>query len=184
MSKAKFCTTLPFQLINNLIIFLLEGQLKVKGTFGLEEPKQFLFYSLGGDDNEYLENLYPTCFQSCSPFLLHWHFLQLYACFVRENHMLISDNDYEIIIYFQCWIKAFTWIAIKKANNRVATSTLWKLKNNKVPSFMQNYIGTQSIYLPEFSTLEKKGCLCHSFMPFTCRTSQILLSRHICSFDH
>lgn len=57
MLKAKFCTTLPFQPINNLIIFLLEGQLKVKGTFGLEEPKQLLFYSLGGDDNEYLENL-------------------------------------------------------------------------------------------------------------------------------
>lgn len=129
LTKGKFVTTQPLQLINNLLIFLLEDQVKVKGTFWLEEPKQIFILFLrwwwqwgSWKALSYLLSLLQS-------FLLHWHFFQLYACFIGESHIQISGND--IILFFQCWIKDFTLITVKKINNWEANLTLWKLKNNK-----------------------------------------------------
>lgn len=46
LTKDKFVTTQPLQLINTLLMFLLEGQGKVKCTFCPEEPKQFFILFL------------------------------------------------------------------------------------------------------------------------------------------
>lgn len=76
LTKDKFVTTQPLQLINTLLMFLLEGQGKVKCTFCPEEPKQFFILFLRWWWQQVSWKPLYYLLSVLQSFLLHWHLLQ------------------------------------------------------------------------------------------------------------